>query len=43
MYGESKAGEKSNPWEALRSLHGKSNLPWICVGDFNEILFANEK
>lgn len=43
MYGESKAGEKENTWKLLRTLHGQSNLPWLCVRDFNEILFAGEK
>ena len=43
LYGESKAGEKGNTWKALKSLKGQLNLPWLCLGDFNEILFANEK
>jgi hypothetical protein len=43
IYGESKAGEKDNTWRLLRTLHGQSNLPWMCIGDFNEILFAGEK
>ena len=28
---------------ALRSLHGSSSLPWLALGDFNEILFHHEK
>jgi hypothetical protein len=24
-------------------LHGQSTLPWMCVGDCNEILFAGKK
>jgi hypothetical protein len=43
IYGESKAGEKENTWKILCTLHGQSNLPWLCVEDFNEILFAGEK
>jgi hypothetical protein len=43
IYGESKAGEKENTWRLLRTLQGQSDLPWLCIGDFNEILFAHEK
>jgi hypothetical protein len=43
IYGESKAGEKENTWRLLRTLHAQSDLPWLCIGDFNEILFAGEK
>nr|XP_051221192.1 uncharacterized protein LOC127339372 [Lolium perenne] len=43
VYGESKSGEKEKTWRLLKILHGQSNLPWVCMGDFNEILFADEK
>jgi exonuclease III len=43
IYGESKAGEKENTWKLLRNLHEQSDLPWMIMGDFNEILFAGEK
>jgi hypothetical protein len=43
IYGESKAGEKENTWRLLHTLEGQSDLPWLCMGDFNEILFAHEK
>jgi hypothetical protein len=45
IYGESKAGEKETTWKLLRTLHGQlqPNMPWLCVGDFNEILFTGEK
>jgi exonuclease III len=43
VYGESKSGEKEKTWRLLKILHGQSNLPWVCMGDFNEILFASEK
>ncbi|XP_071685251.1 uncharacterized protein [Lolium perenne] len=43
IYGESKAGEKENTWKLLRNLHAQSELPWMVLGDFNEILFAGEK
>ena len=30
-------------WELLRQLNQKFTLPWLCVGDFNEILKSHEK
>jgi len=30
-------------WDQLRTISTLNNLPWICAGDFNEILYAWEK
>ena len=27
----------------MRHLHARGTLPWVCLGDFNEILSSNEK
>jgi hypothetical protein len=43
IYSESKQGQKENTWKLLRTLHAQADLPWLCMGDFNEILFAHEK
>jgi hypothetical protein len=43
VYGESKSGMKENTWKLIRTLSGQSDLPWLCMGDFNEILFSHEK
>ena len=43
VYGESRSEDKDNTWDTLRSLKDKFNLPWLCCGDFNEILFNYEK
>jgi hypothetical protein len=43
IYGEPRWEYKHLTWEALRSLHGNLSLPWLALGDFNEILFHHEK
>lgn len=30
-------------WDDLRQIHASNGLPWLCVGDFNEILYPWEK
>jgi hypothetical protein len=35
--------EKENTWRLLRTLKHQSDKPWLCAGDFNEILYAWEK
>lgn len=30
-------------WELLAELATQSTIPWVCLGDFNEILFPTEK
>jgi hypothetical protein len=43
VYGEPSWDHKDQTWGALCSLHGSSSLPWLALGDFNEILFHHEK
>jgi hypothetical protein len=46
VYGESRAELKYLTWELLRDLfsqHETNPMPWLCAGDFNEILFHHEK
>jgi exonuclease III len=43
VYGEPRSEEKDKTWDTLRILHGALSLPWVCAGDFNEVLFAHEK
>jgi hypothetical protein len=43
IYGQPSWGNKHITWDALRSLHGQMNFPWLAMGDFNEILFNYEK
>ncbi|KAE8798196.1 Retrotransposon protein [Hordeum vulgare] len=43
MYRESRAKKKYLAWKLMRILHNQASLPWLCVGDFNEVLLAKEK
>jgi hypothetical protein len=43
MYGESRSEEKEKTWKLMCILQHRSKLPWLCCGDFNEILFNCEK
>lgn len=43
IYGWPKQQEKYRTWTLLRSLRENQNQPWLCFGDFNEILYAFEK
>jgi len=38
FYGEPKTDKKDISWKALRGLNAAQRRPWLCVGDFNEIL-----
>ncbi|XP_074305989.1 uncharacterized protein LOC141641217 [Silene latifolia] len=42
FYGWPSVSDRHLSWDLLRLLHRQSALPWICVGDFNEILFSTE-
>ena len=34
---------RSETWRLLRELNNRPTLPWLCMGDFNELLDADEK
>ncbi|XP_074318065.1 uncharacterized protein LOC141654850 [Silene latifolia] len=42
FYGWPAVADRHLSWELMRLLSGQSSLPWVCVGDFNEILFSTE-
>ncbi|XP_074304738.1 uncharacterized protein LOC141639528 [Silene latifolia] len=42
FYGWPVVTDKHLSWDLLRLLYGQSSLPWLCIGDFNEILFSTE-
>lgn len=45
VYGESAAERKKETWRTLKILgqQHQDGRPWLCLGDFNEILSADEK
>ena len=43
FYGDPETANRESSWSLLRLLSHQFNLPWVCMGDFNEILFAEEK
>ena len=41
--GEPRWQDKHVSWQALRDLHAAVSLPWLVMGDINEILYSFEK
>lgn len=42
FYGDPQRQRRKNSWYLMRFLRAQLNLPWLCIGDFNEVLEANE-
>lgn len=43
IYGPTGSREKADFWSALQNLNHDENIPWVCLGDFNDILNQAEK
>jgi hypothetical protein len=43
FYGDSKRSQRKESWRLLRFLRNASDLPWLCAGDFNEVLSDQEQ
>ncbi|GLT46072.1 hypothetical protein SLA2020_198580 [Shorea laevis] len=43
FYGHPETGRRHESWALLKSLKSSSTLPWVCLGDFNEIMRQSEK
>ncbi|KAG8662107.1 hypothetical protein MANES_01G065050v8 [Manihot esculenta] len=42
-YGEADRGSRHLSWQRLRMLASHLEAPWVCLGDFNDILSPSEK
>ena len=43
FYGHPETHQRKESWRYLDTLNLQFNLPWLCFGDFNEIISADEK
>ena len=42
FYGEPTRTKRKNSWELIQFMRREYDHPWLCAGDFNEILDASE-
>lgn len=42
VYGEAQTTDRYKTWDMLKSIKPASSLPWVCIGDFNEVLHRSE-
>ena len=42
VYGEAQLSERHKTWDMLKFVKSSSHLPWVCIGDFNEVLHREE-
>ena len=43
FYGNLETSKRKELWKLLEQLSRSSDLPWVCMGDFNEIMHSGEK
>ena len=43
FYEHPKTSRQHESWALLERLSTCSDLPWVCMGDYNELMFASEK
>ena len=43
FYGQPETSRREETWRILERLGNSNHLPWLCMGDFNEIVSSNEK
>ena len=43
FYGNPETSKRDESWALIKNLSSKCELSWVIIGDFNELLHANEK
>ncbi|OMO87766.1 reverse transcriptase [Corchorus capsularis] len=43
VYGPPEADDRAHFWHLVKRRMEYQNIPWLCVGDFNDILYLHEK
>ncbi|KAK9984457.1 hypothetical protein SO802_033982 [Lithocarpus litseifolius] len=43
FYGKPEEQLRHETWDLLKHLKSRSSTPWLCIGDYNEILASEEK
>jgi hypothetical protein len=43
FYGHPNSAKRKESWDLLRHLSNLQPSPWVCIGDFNEIVDYSEK
>lgn len=43
FYGQLEENRRHETWSLLRHLHSRYLMPWVCVGDYNEIFSSDER
>ena len=43
FYGNPETSKRQESWLLLKRLASLNSLPWVCIGDFNELMHAREK
>lgn len=42
VYGEAQTNQRFKTWDTLKNICGMSPLPWLCLGNFNEVLRSDK-
>jgi hypothetical protein len=42
VYGDAQVSERHKTWDMLKFIRSSNDLPWLCTGDFNEVLHRSE-
>lgn len=42
VYGEAQTHLRHQTWDTIKNISNSSDLPWLCMGDFNEVLRPHE-